>query len=141
MTRTEFNDVVTADGRITTQGIWMIRYNKDDYATERQMTYNLFIEANICEDILMQCTKTKTIRKKLGSSWDLTLKFQRWYREDTGRSIMIPDGALLIAAIHLGFDFEKVKGVPSFYMNISNRGKIAGRKLNDQRLATALNFY
>jgi len=51
------------------------------------------------------------------------------------------EGVLLIAALHLGFDCKRVKGKPSFYMNISNRKMIGGRWLNDQCLATAVNFY
>jgi hypothetical protein len=68
------------------------------------------------------------------------VKFGQWYSEDTGRTIIIPEGALLIAAIHLDIDCKRVKGASSFYMNISNRRKIGGRWLNDQRLSTAVKF-
>jgi hypothetical protein len=142
MTITEFNGIINANRFITAQGIGIMRYNRPEWEIERQNAYGLYTEATICEHWLDQCTKTKRIQKEIGSSWDLTLNFQRWYRVDNnGKSIIIPDGALLIAAIHLGFDCEKVKGAPSFYMNLSNMLPIQGRWLNESPLASAVNFY
>jgi hypothetical protein len=142
MTITEFTGIINANDYITAQGIGILCYNPEAWEIERQNAYGLHTEANICEQWLAQCTKTKRIQKKIGSSFDLTIKFQQWYREDNpGKRIIIPDGALLIAAIHLGFDCKKVTGVPSFYMNLSNKHPIEGRWLNDSPLASAVNFY
>jgi hypothetical protein len=141
MTHNEFNDIIKYTPYVTAEGINIMRFNPADFAAARQHAYKLFDEANICEQWLALTPKTKTIKKKIGSSFDLSVKFGQWYREDTGRTIIIPEGALLIAALHLDIDCKRIKWTTSFYMNISNRRKIGGRWLNDQRLSTAVNFY
>lgn len=126
MTTTDFNYILNANTFITAQG-----FGSTDFTTERQRAYSLFNEANVCEHWLAQCSRTKTIRKKTGNSYDIVHRFEKWYKEDTGHVTDLTVGALLIAALHLGITCEKKEGSTAFYMNISNRRKIDGRWLND----------
>ena len=125
MTQTQFLSIIDANPFITAQGIG-VRNNQADYPAERQKAYDLIDEANICEHWLSQCPRTKTIRKKLGSSRDLADKFQAWERKKSSSSVTLPVGALLIAVIHLQFQYEQIETYPGFYMNISNRYKVNG---------------
>jgi hypothetical protein len=142
MTTTDFNGVLNENGYLTAQGFGIMRFNPDEFDQERQRAYSLYDESNWCEHWLSQCTKTRGISKKIGSSIELTIKFKEWYMEDNnGKYMPIPEGALLIAAKHLGFMCERVDGTPSFYMNIANRWTVGGRWLNENVLSTAENFY
>lgn len=137
MTYAEFNNIINANPFITAQGIG-VRNNPADYPAERQNAYGLFDEANICEHWLAQCPRTKTIRKKLGTSKDLAVKFEAWNGKESGQRIPLPVGALLIAAIHLGLQFRQIGIYPGFYINISNRRKINGNWLNEYCLSGAI---
>lgn len=137
MTNEEFYRIVDANTFITAQGIG-VRNNPADFPAERQKAYSLFDEANICEYWLALCPRTKTIRKKLGTSKDLAVKFEAWHRNNTGHFVAIPVGAVLIAVIHLGLQFRRIGSYPGFYMNISNRRKIKGNWLNEYCLSGAI---
>ena len=125
MTDTKFNGIVMANPFITAQGIG-VRNNPADYSAERLKAYDLFDEANICEYWLAQCHSTKTIRKKLGSSRDIANKFEAWERKKSSKFVSLPVGALLIAVIHLQFQYKQIEIYPGFYLNISNRYKVNG---------------
>jgi hypothetical protein len=125
MTQTEFNSIMDTNPFITAQGIG-VRNSPADYPAERLKAYDLFDEANICEYWLAQCPSTKTIRKKLGSSRDFADKFQDWEWKKSGKFVSLPVGALLIAVIHLQFQYEQIEIYPGFYLNISNRWKVNG---------------
>ena len=130
MNNVEFLHIVNSNLDLTAQGLGIKNDGSTDFETERQNAYSLFNKANICENWLAQCSRTKTIRKTVGNSYDIVQKFDKWYKEDTGHKSDLTIGALLIAAHHLGISCVKKGGSNSFYMNISNRRKIDERWLN-----------
>jgi hypothetical protein len=48
------------------------------------------------------------------------------YLRSNGSSMYIPEGALVAAALHLGFTLKPKEGTTSVYLNISNKTKIDG---------------
>ena len=142
MKTTDFNGIINDNPFVTAQGFNISRYEPATFAQERQRAYSLYDEANFCEHWLSQCTKTERISKKIGSSVELSITFKNWYMEDNnGKYMPIPEGALLIAAMHLEFMIARVSGAPSFYLNVANRWKVGGRWLNESPLSKAKNFY
>lgn len=71
--------------------------------------------------------RTKSINRRVRTSYQLKHAAQRWYEAKYERPCYIPDGAFIAAAIHMGFEMLRKRGDPSVYLNISAKSKIDGK--------------
>ncbi len=92
---------------------------------ERTKISNCYAEALACEEFLDLCKRTVNPHKELGSTQHFKHAVER-YAQRIGNDIYIPEGALIVAALHLGFAMIPKDNTTSVYLNISKKTKIHG---------------
>ncbi|MBN1396850.1 MAG: hypothetical protein JXA06_02350 [Bacteroidetes bacterium] len=70
--------------------------------------------------------RTKKPNPKIGGSYRLKHKVERWYIKKYNKRCYTPNGAFIAAAYHLGFMIIPKPGTPNVYLNISTNTKIDG---------------
>ncbi len=78
-------------------------------------------ECNISCDWLKLTQRRKQPNRKIGSTYGLKAKAERWSKT------YIPEGAFIAAAIHSGFELAPKRGTTSAFLNISSKTKINGQ--------------
>ena len=111
---------------LTTHGHGLDYYSEDKFIKERAALHDKGIEFETCCDYLKLLKRRKSSTKQLGSSYRLKHLVEKWFRDTTGKSIYIPEGAFIAAAYYLGFTCERIPGRTSVYLNISLHTKING---------------
>ena len=114
MTPDEFIETILRNRQLTTQGFGVYDGSDETFDEERGNLAECYKEANICEEFLKSCTRTKKPNKTVGSTKDIIHAVERH-----SSSPRIREGALILAAIHLGFDMKRVRNRTSVYLNIS----------------------
>ena len=114
MTPDDFIETIIRNRQLTTQGFGVYDGSDETFEDERGNLAEYYKEANICESFLKQCSRTKSPNKAAGSTKDLIHEIERH-----SSSPRIREGALILAAIHLGFQMKRVRDRTSVYLNIS----------------------
>jgi hypothetical protein len=109
----DLKEVVKEHPTLTTSGFGV--------AEDRNELFNHLQECNISCDWLKLTQRCKRPNRKIGSTYGLKAKAERW--SDT----YIPEGAFIAAAIHSGFLLAPKRGTTSTYLNISSKTKINGQ--------------
>jgi hypothetical protein len=123
MTSNEFENIITANPSLTTHGFGVDEGTDQDFDNERTKLADCFNEVLVCEEFLSLCKRTVNPHKALGSTYHFKHAVER-YAQKQGRCLYIPEGALLVAALHLGFKMMPKEGTTSVYLNISKKTKI-----------------
>ena len=113
MTADEFLDTIVKNRTLTIQGLGISDGSKVSFEDERAILAGCFDEANACEDFLKTRNRTEQPNQAAGSTKDITQEVKR-----QSRSRRIREGALILAAIHLGFTMEQIDKGTSVYLNI-----------------------
>jgi hypothetical protein len=114
MTAEEFFNTIANNRTLTTQGFGVSDGSKDTFETERANLICCYNEANACEEFLKTCTRTEKPNKAAGSTKDIIQKVEGY------GSQRIREGALILAAIYLGFSMKRVRNRTSVYLNIES---------------------
>jgi hypothetical protein len=126
MTNQEFENIIAANPSLTTHGFGIDGNPGETFETERAKLHDCYDEALACEEFLLACKRTKQPQKQLGSTYRFKHVVERFVDRRKRESIYIREGALILAAIHLGFQMKPKAGATSVYLNISKRTKIDG---------------
>ena len=113
MTADEFLDTIVKNRTLTTQGLGVSDGSKETLEDERANLAGCFNEANACEEFLKTRNRTEQPNKAAGSTKDIMHEVKR-----QSRSRRICEGALILAAINLGFTMEQIDKGTSVYLNI-----------------------
>ena len=122
MTTNEFLDIILANPTLTTHGFGVDNGSEETLETERANLESCYDEAQACEAFLMNCKKTVHPHKGLGSTYHFKHSVEKFTPQ-----MYIPEGALILAAIHLGFKMKRIPNRTSVYLNISKSTKINGK--------------
>ena len=113
MTVDEFFNTIAKNRSLTTHGLGVRDGSKETFEDERPNLASCYNEANICEEYLKTRNRTKKPNKSAGSTKDIVHAVER-----QTRSPRIREGALILAALHLGFQVKRVRNRTSAYLNI-----------------------
>jgi hypothetical protein len=116
MTVDEFFDVIAKNRTLTTQGLGVADGTKETFEDERPNLASCFEEANACEEFLKTRNRTEKPNKAAGSTKDIIHEVERY-----SSSFHFREGALILAALYLGFEMRQVRNQTSVYLNISKR--------------------
>jgi hypothetical protein len=126
MTTEQFTNIILQNPTLTTHGFGIDEGSQQTFEIERENIKTCYDEALACEEFLMNCKRTENPHKDLGSSYLFKQRVER-FRDRTGQPPMyIREGALIMAAIHLGFKMKNIPDRTSVYLNISKKTKIHG---------------
>ena len=123
MTKEEFENVITAHPTLTIQGFGVDEGQEQSFDIERDKLLNCYNEALVCEEFLDLCRRTINPHTSLGSTYGFKHAVER-YAKKQGNDLYIPEGVLILAALHLGFKMKPKEGTTSVYLNISKKTKI-----------------
>jgi hypothetical protein len=121
MTPEEFINIILTNPKLTTHGIGMVNGSQETFEEERANLATCYDQALACEEFLRLCKKTKHPHKGLGSTYHFKHVVERYKWP-----LYVREGALIIAAIHLGFQMRQIPNRTSVYLNISKKTKING---------------
>ena len=123
MTKEEFENAIKANPTLTTHGFGVDSGQEESFDIERAKLSDCYNEALKCEEFLSLCKRTVHPHTSLGSSYGFKHAVER-YTDQEGNHLYIPEGALILAALHLGFKMKPKEGTTSVYLNISKKTKI-----------------
>ena len=126
MTKIEFENVIAASPSLTTHGFGIDGNPGEYFELEREKLSDCYDEALACAEFLLACMRTKEAHTDLGSTYGFKHSVERFVKKRKNQSLYIPEGALIVAAIHLGFQMKPKEGTTSVYLNISKKTKIDG---------------
>ena len=112
MTPDEFFDTIIKNRALTTHGLGIRDGSKDTLDDERGNLASCFEEANACEEYLKTRSRTKKPNKAAGSTKDIVHAVEGYGPQ------RIREGALILAALHLGLQMKRVRNRTSVYLNI-----------------------
>jgi hypothetical protein len=127
MTKEEFLKIIEENPNLTAHGFGVDKGWDNDFDIERANVVNLYEEALACEEFLQKCIRTEKPQKDIGSTYHIKHLVEKYMDLECNRPIYIPEGAVHIAAIHLGFKMIPKEDTTSVYLNISKRTKIQDR--------------
>jgi hypothetical protein len=113
MTAEEFLITIMKNRTLTTHGFGVRDGSKDTLEDERGNLVGCYNEALVCEAYLKTRTRTEQPNQAAGSTKEIAREVNRQCR-----SRRIREGALILAAINLGFKMEQVRNQTSVYLNI-----------------------
>ena len=121
MTPEDFIETILKNPTLTTHGFGVDDGSEETFEIERPNLASCYEEANACEEFLMLCKRTKHPNKELGSTYHFKHAVERF-----NPPMYVREGALILAALHLGFEIQQIPGRTSAYLNISKKTKIDG---------------
>ena len=130
MTHDEFLKAINDNPNLTTHGNGVDNGTQQTFVTERANLLNLHDEANMCEEFLSKCRKTVLPHKYAGTTYRIKHLVERYHWREYNKSMYIPEGAVHVAAIHLGFVSKPAGDTTSVYLNLSKKTKIQGKWLS-----------
>lgn len=130
MTTDEYLKVITDNPNLTTHGNGVDNGTQQTFVTERANLMNLQDEANMCEEFLSKCKRTVLPQKSVGTTYRIKHLVERYISREYNKGMYIPEGALHVAAIHLGFNMKPAGDTTSVYLNISKKTKIQNNWIN-----------
>jgi hypothetical protein len=113
MTADEFLYTILRTPGLTTQGFGVSDGSKETFEDERANMACCYKEANCCEEYLKTRNRTEQPNIAAGSTKEIVHEVKR-----QSRSRRIREGALILAAIYLGFKMELIDKGTSVYLNI-----------------------
>jgi hypothetical protein len=129
MTNDEFQTIIEKNPTLTTHGFGVDRGKEDSFFEERKNLCNHYNEALLSEEFLNKCKRTAKPHKSLGSTYSFKHKAEHYAHREKHLEMYIPEGALVLAAIHLGFKMKRKKDSTSVYLNISQKTRIHDRSI------------
>jgi hypothetical protein len=130
MTTDEYLKVITDNPNLTTHGNGVDSGTLQTFVTERANLMSLQDEANMCEEFLSKCKRTVLPQKSVGTTYRIKHLVERYISREYNRPQYIHEGALHVAALHLGFVSKPAGDTTSVYLNISKKTKIQGKWLS-----------
>jgi hypothetical protein len=130
MTYEEFIKIINDNPNLTTHGNGVDDGTPQAFATERASLFNLYDEAKMCEEFLSKCKRTVLPQKSVGTTYRIKHLVEQYTMREYDKPMYIPEGALHVAATHLGFVSKPAGDTTSVYLNISSKTKIQDRWLN-----------
>ena len=127
MTKVEFENVIAGSPTLTTHGFGIDGNPGESFELEREKLSDCYDEALACEQFLQSCLRTKKPHKQLGSTYGLKHAVERFIKAHKHQAIYILEGALIAAALFLGFQMMPKKDTTSVYLNISMKTRIDGK--------------
>jgi hypothetical protein len=122
----EFMNIILQNTTLTTHGFGIDEGSQQTFEIERENLATCYDEAVACEEFLSNCQRTENPHKDLGSTYLFKQRVERFRERDGKGAMYIREGALIIAAIHLGFQMQQIPDRTSVYLNISKKTKIHG---------------
>jgi hypothetical protein len=121
VTNADFLKVIKSQPQLCAEGLstpeyWASPSRRLNFPENRQQ----FVETGFAEfknacDFLSGCLLRKTVNRKMGGSYGLKHKAERWAGD------YISNGALIAAAIHLGIRFEQDNDSPNVHLAVSSK--------------------
>lgn len=130
MTHDDFIKVINDNPNLTTHGNGVDDGKPQTFATERANLLSLHDETNICEEFLSKCKRTELPQESVGSTYRIKHLVEQYHWREYNKGIYIPEGAVHVAAIHLGFKMSPKGQTTSIYLNISSKTKIQDHWIN-----------
>ena len=130
MTHEEFIKAINDNPNLTTHGNGVDNGTQQTFVTERANLLNLHDEANMCEEFLSKCKRTVLPQKSVGTTYRIKHLVERYISREYNRPQYIHEGAVHVAALHLGFVSKPAGDTTSVYLNISKKTKIQGKWLS-----------
>lgn len=109
----DFIDTILKNPSLTAQGFGVTDGSEETLEDERGKLAECYNEALACEEYLKTRSRTKKPNKGAGSTKDIIHAVERH-----SHSRRIREGALILAAIYLGFKMKRVRNRTSVYLNI-----------------------
>lgn len=134
MTQSEYNNIIDSHPTLTAHGFGV---DQISYYTEKQRTaliqrerpalYNYYEDFLKSVEYLKLLKRRKSVNNRVGTTYGLKHKVERWVYRHTNIPCYIHEGAFIAAAIALGFTMKPQRGSTSVYLNISNNAKVDGQ--------------
>ena len=131
MTKDEFIKVINDNQNLTTHGNGVDNGTQQSFQTERAKLLNYYVEANMCEEFLSKCIRTELPQDSVGGTYRIKHYVERYHDREYKKGMYIPEGAVHVAAIHLGFKMIPKGQTTSVYLNISKKTKIHDKWINN----------
>ena len=130
MNQDEFLKILNDNPNLTTHGFGTEKGTEQAFQTERAKLFSLHTEVNMCEEFLSKCIRTELPQESVGSTYRIKHLVEKYHWREYNKGMYIPEGAVHVAALHLGFKMKPKRQTTSVYLNISRKTKIQDHWLN-----------
>ena len=119
-TQDDLNEVMDKHPYLTSVGLQVHKprsKSQEEYDTEfqsyRQRLQNSLRQVQLCCEWISKCRQIKTVNRKIGSSYTLKHKVEKYFGE------YIPAGAFVAAILYMGVPYKDYNDSPNIHVALS----------------------